>query len=121
MKRQAGFKIRATPLKTVNDKFGSKEALAKELIKRLDRPEGETDDSFLKRLKAQRNSKLLTIYHRTEELKQKFGGSKEKLAEAVLESSGHKKAKTDEDFKKKLMSLNVGRLLDMLNAAPRRA
>ena len=52
---------RITPREIVIEKFGSKEALAKKLADMLDRPEGVTETDFVRRLKRQKNTKLMRL------------------------------------------------------------
>jgi hypothetical protein len=103
-----GFK---TPLEIVNEKFGSKQALTLEIAGRLEREEGETLESLAKRLQARPNSRLLRLYELTEQFKSKFA-TKADLVAAVATNLGHG---TDKDYTAKLSTLNLPRLLDLLN------
>ncbi|GAB4294377.1 MAG: hypothetical protein Kow0090_09070 [Myxococcota bacterium] len=104
-----------TPRETVAEKFGSKESLAKKLSDRIGRPEGVTEADFVRRLKRQKNSKLLRLYRIAEVVEKEFG-SKEKLVEAILQTHGHT---NDGDFKKKLMTYSISRLYDLKRKKPR--
>ena len=100
---------RITPREIVIEKFGSKEDLAKKLAGTLDRPEGVTEVDFVRRLKRQKNTKLMRLFEISESVESKYG-SKEKLVDAIAERIGHA---TDKDYKAHLMSLNIARLYDL--------
>ena len=105
-----------TPKETIREKFGSKEALAKDLASRLDRPEGQTQTELIKRLSVQKNSTLLRLYETTERVSKAFG-SKAELVTAILKKHGHAGERTDQDYQKRLMTYSLPRLLDLHGSA----
>ena len=102
-------KKRITPREKVVEKFGSKEALAKKVASKIERPEGVTEAYFLRRLKRQKNSKLLRLEAIAEAVEKEFGG-KEKLIDKICENLGHSK---DKDFRNKLATFNLPKLYDL--------
>jgi hypothetical protein len=100
----------ATPLQTVNERYGSKEKLVSQLVSNLDPQEGESKDEFKARLVLRTsNSKLLRLVDRVEAVKA-FGGF-DKLAEAVTSLQGGGTLNQERLEKNKMATM--GRLLDM--------
>lgn len=101
-----------SPLEAVKAQFGSKADLADKLIPLLEKPEGESDAGFRRRIAATSNAKLLKLWRTAATFKSKFGSDKEKLALAILKLEQPTAKKTDEDFKARLLERSVGYLLD---------
>jgi hypothetical protein len=104
-----------SPLARVKEEFGGKDKLVDKLVGLVDAGE-ESKDDLRKRLLGAANSKLLRLH--TVATKVKERGGHDKLAVAAADSVGHAK---DKDFVTKLESFSNGRLVDMLEAAERRA
>lgn len=112
----------STPLHTVKDKFGSKEALVDKLVPLLDRREDESDAEFKERLLRVSNRKLLRLLDRVEAVRDRFG-SREKLVDSIVELKGAKGQNAD-DQRRVLSGQGTGRLLSAhwgLSRAARRA
>src|ERR1700733_9547438 len=97
-------------------RHGSKQALAKSLAEAVARPDEDTD-IIAARLGKASNSQLLRLHHVAETVKAKFGG-REKLIAAI--GPAERKVK-DKDYLAKLDTLSLPNLLDLANAAQRRA
>lgn len=106
-----------SPLQQVKDRFGSKEALIKELQGLVDKT-----DLFVKKfneakgLERVSNLKLLRLHRIAEEVQARFG-TREKLIGALVELEGRVK---DADYRKRFEKLTVGKLLDLVKSAERR-
>src|SRR5262249_10062224 len=99
--------MKKTPLSRVSDEFGGKEKLVDAIVDVVER--GDEDKNALKkRLLAASNTKLMRLLQTAQEVKQLGGRSK--LVDAVAEKQG--KAK-DKDFRSRLETYTIGRLLDM--------
>ncbi|MBI5488419.1 MAG: hypothetical protein HY905_13885 [Deltaproteobacteria bacterium] len=107
-----------SPLQQVKDRFGSKEALVKELSVLA-----EKTDLFVKRfnetkgLERVSNLKLLRLRRIAAEVQEKFE-TRAKLVDALVELQGRAK---DADYKKHFDKHTLGRLLDVYRVAERRA
>ncbi|MCG3174032.1 MAG: hypothetical protein GMKNLPBB_02252 [Myxococcota bacterium] len=114
-KKPAG---KPTPLQIVKNKFGGKEALAKEIAPHLIRKEGESQEDLVKRLKGQSNTVLLHLY----EVNQKIAklGGREKVADEILKKYGHATKGVDKDYRARLLTYSSARLLDMLKSSGRK-
>ena len=99
----------ATPLHTVKEQFGSKEALVEKLVPVLEHDGDETAADFKERLLRVSNRKLLRLWQRHETL-QNGAGSKEALADQIVQA---KLGRADADLKGKLMNYSTGRLLSI--------
>ena len=99
----------STPLHTVKDKFGSKEALVDKLVPLLDRREDESDAEFKERLLRVSNRKLLRLLDRVESVRDRFG-SRDKLVDSIIELKGVKGQNAD-DQRRSLTGQGTGRLL----------
>jgi hypothetical protein len=104
-----------SPLARVKEEFGGKDKLVDKLVGLVDAGE-ESKDELRKRLLGAANSKLLRLHVVATKVKQQ--GGHEKLAAAAAASVGHGK---DKDYLAKLESFSNGRLVDILEAAERRA
>lgn len=101
--------MKKSPLQKVRDEFGSKEELAKRLLPLLERPEGESQEAFARRLGAASNLKLLRLWRAEHAVKERFG-SKEKLVDALVTA---KFGKDNADYRASLNGLTKTRLLDL--------
>lgn len=99
----------STPLHTVKDKFGSKEALVDALMPLLERNDDESDTEFKDRLMRVSNRKLLRLHERADTLRDGFG-SRDKLVDAILDLRGSKGQNRD-DQQRALLRQSTGRLL----------
>lgn len=107
--------MKKSPLAQVTEQFGSKDKLVDALLALpasiLDRPAGADDkDAFRNHLKSASNAKLLKLIRTTQTITERFG-SKDKLIGKLLDLRHSAK---DNDFKAKLGSLSIGRLLDQV-------
>lgn len=105
--------VKETPIAAVKRLHGSKEKLVDSLVPKLAKDSDESEDDIRQRLMTVSNKKLLRLSDAFRALDQKYG-SKAKLVDALSEARG--KAK-DQDFKAKLTSYSVARLLDMTRSA----
>jgi hypothetical protein len=101
-----------TPLQQVKEQHKDKESLVDRLVD-LVKGEGEEKDAVKARLLAASNQKLLRLFDAMQELRSKFGGSREALAEAVAKAMG--KAK-DKDYIAKLAKYTPPRLVALYHS-----
>lgn len=87
----------------------AKKALAAQVASFADRLEGEDQGAAAARLVLSSNRHLVKLVAAQDRLKKEFG-TKDNLVEAIL--STQKRAK-DADYRKKLQTLSVGRLLTL--------
>lgn len=104
--------VKENPLATVRRLYGSKEKLVDSLVPKLLEDSDESKAELKERLLSVSNQKLLRLSVAMQTLAEKYG-SKASLVDAV--SSARGKAK-DQDYKDKLESYSVPRLLDMARA-----
>jgi hypothetical protein len=103
-----------SPLEEVNDTFGGKDKLVDKLVGLLE--SDEPKDELRKRLLAVANKKLLRLHGVASLVKEKYG-SREKLLEQLVGSTGHAK---DKDYRTRLDSWTTPRLVDAAKVADRR-
>ena len=103
----------STPLHTVKEKFGSKEALVDSLMSQLDKLDGESEAEFKDRLLRVSNRMLLRLADREQTLRARFG-SREALVDALVASAGP----VDGGYRTKLLGYSTGRLLSMGSGLP---
>ncbi|MCL2326014.1 MAG: hypothetical protein FWC40_05910 [Proteobacteria bacterium] len=102
-----------SPCAEVKEKFGSKEALAKIVLKQAERPEGLSEAEFERKILTVSNRKLLKLYAAHEEMTKRFG-SKAALADAISTLKLEKSTdKIDTVYRAKLLTLRVAQLLDI--------
>ena len=99
----------STPLHTVKNDFGSKEALVEKLVPLLDRQENENDGEFKERLLRVSNRKLLRLWEREQVLRDQYT-NREALVDQIVEA---KLGRSDSDFRARLLGMSTGRLLSM--------
>lgn len=99
----------STPLHTVKNDFGSKEALVEKLVPLLDRQDNESDGEFKERLMRVSNRKLLRLWQREQTLRSDFT-NREQLVDQIVEA---KLGRADTEFRNSLLGLSTGRLLSM--------
>jgi hypothetical protein len=104
-----------SPLARVKEEFGSKDKLVDKLLGLVDAGD-EAKDDLRRRLLGAANAKLLRLHVVATKVKQQ--GGHDKLAAAAAAGVGHGK---DKDYVTKLESFSNGRLVDILEAAERRA
>jgi len=106
-----------SPFQQVKDRFGSKEALVKELKGLVDKT-----DLFIKKFSETKgldrvsNLKLLRLHRIAQEVQEKFG-TRDKLVNALVELEGRVK---DADYRKRFEKFTLGRLLDAYRSAEKR-
>ena len=109
--------MQKSPLQQVKDRFGTKEALIKELKGLVDKT-----DLFIQKFSEQKglerisNLKLLRLHRLAKEVQEKFG-TRQKLIDALVELDGHVK---DADYRKHFEKHTIGRLYDVYRATERR-
>ena len=102
--------MKKSPLQLVKDEFGSKEALAKKLVSLLDRPEGEDEGDFERRIRTASNKQLLRLWKAENRVKSDFG-TKAELVKAIV---GKKFPKGDSTgYSAKIGRYTKTRLLDL--------
>jgi hypothetical protein len=104
-----------SPLARVKEEFGTKDKLVDKLLGLVDAGD-ESKDDLRRRLLGAANSKLLRLHVVASKVKEQ--GGHDKLAAAAAAGVGHGK---DKDYVTKLESFSNGRLVDILEAANRRA
>jgi hypothetical protein len=104
-----------SPLVRVKEEFGSKDKLVDKLLGLVDAGD-ESKDDLRRRLLGAANRKLLRLHGVATKVKQQ--GGHDKLAAAAATGVGHGK---DKDYVTKLETFSNGRLVDILEAAERRA
>lgn len=107
---------KSTPLQTVKEAHGSKEALVAKVAKVVEPLDGESADELKARLKHVANRKLLQLLAVGEEVKAL--GGREKLAQAIADLGGQGK---DFPFVDRLKKESLGTLLELHRAAKRRS
>ena len=105
-----------TPLQAMKRLYQSKEKLIDKVID-VAREADEEKDEVVQRLSTVSNKKLLRLAEVGKVVKDKYGGSKDKLVAAVSQAVG--KAK-DKDYVARLSSYSAARLLDLVQSAERR-
>ena len=115
-KKGQARKIR-TPLLEVKERFGSKEALIKEIEKLTARKDLLTEKFAEKGIDHVSNAKLLRLHRLVTDVSERFS-SRAALVDAYLELKHRSK---DEPYRQKLMTYTLGRLYDMYQAAHRKA
>ncbi|MFN3198602.1 MAG: hypothetical protein ACE366_09355 [Bradymonadia bacterium] len=108
----------ATPLQQVKNEFGSKEALVDKLLPMLDKGAEEDNAEFKARLVRVSNAKLLRLWHRENNLRDKFG-SREALVDKIVELKTA--GKGNADYRRKLLGQSTGRLLNLHSSLARAA
>lgn len=104
-----------SPLKTVQEVHGGKDKLVAKLVGLLEAQDGESDEEFKTRLGLVPNSKLLHLLDVGERAKEL--GGRDALVEKVAGFKGQSK---DQDFKTKLETFSLGRLIDMHDSLSRK-
>jgi hypothetical protein len=97
----------STPLHTVKEKFGSKEALVDTLMGQLDKLDGESEVEFKERLLRVSNRMLLRLWQREQTLRDGHG-SREALVDSIVASQDD-----GGPSRTKLLGYSTGRLLNM--------
>jgi hypothetical protein len=103
------------PLARVKEEFGGKDKLVDKIVGLIDAGD-ESKDDLRKRLLGAANSKLIRLHTVAARVKQQ--GGHDKLVAATAQSLGRSK---DKDYVEKLSTFPDTRLLDILQAAERRA
>lgn len=106
-----------SPLQKVKTEFGTKNALADKLLPLLDRPEGDDEAAFAKRIRTSSNKQLLRLWDAQQRLKTEFG-TKEALCDAIVK---FKFGGANADYRNKLATYAVTRLLDLHDSLKKQA
>ena len=96
--------------------YQSKDKLIEKVVE-IAREADEEKDEVVQRLSTVSNKKLLRLAEVSKVVKERYGGSKDKLVAAVSQAVG--KAK-DKDYVARLSSYSAARLLDLVQTAERR-
>lgn len=94
-----------------------KSQLLDKIVSHLERADGESESDLKSRLLGDdgngsvSNKKLIKMYYNVERLKEEFGGSKNKLIDALLQVNVGASGKIDEDFRRHLEKKSVATLL----------
>lgn len=107
---------RISPLQFVKEHYGSKDELVAKVAELVEPQEGESKDELKARLRNVANATLLHLVEVAEKVKEL--GGREAIAKRIMELKGHVK---DHYFADKLKTYSLGRLLDTLRSAERRA
>ncbi len=106
-----------TPLQTVKRVYGGKDKLVEAVVKALKSVGEEVEGDDTEDLQAASNKKLLRLHTIATAIAERYG-DKDKLIDALATAEGKSK---DEPFKDSLNGLSLGRLLDQVTSAERRA
>jgi hypothetical protein len=102
----------STPLHTVKEQFGSKEALVGQLMPLLDKEEGESESEFKERLLRVSNRMLLRLWNRQQSLTSTYG-NREGLIDAIVSTD----SKNEASLRAKLGGYSTGRLLNLASGS----
>jgi len=105
-----------TPLQAVKRLYGNKDKLIESVID-VAKDAGEEVSEVKERLVSVSNKKLLRLAEVSKQLKEQYGGSKDKLADALAATLGRAK---DSDYVAKLRTLSAPRLIGLMRAASKR-
>ncbi len=106
-----------TPLSEVKERFGSKDALVKEIEKLTAKKDLLAEKFADKGIDHVSNAKLLRLHRLVTDVSNQFS-TRAALVDAYLELKHRSK---DEPYKQKLMTYTLGRLYDMYQVAQRKA
>ena len=99
-----------SPLQQVKEQFGTKKALADQLIPVIDRLNpNESDADFARRIQAASNKQLLRLHAVEQTVKERFG-SRDALIDAIVQA---KFGKANADYRQSLTKYTKVRLLDL--------
>lgn len=102
--------MKLAPLAEVKEKFGSRDALVKLVMGKLERPENMSDAKFEEKVRTISNRKLLKINAAHDDMVARFG-SKAGLVDAIIALVC--KGKVDAVYRAKLMTMRPAQLLDL--------
>lgn len=105
-----------SPLQTVKEQYGSKQALVDKVAGMVEREEGESEDEHKKRLKYVSNAKLLHLAALADRVAAK--GGRDGMVARVLELKNQAK---DHEYADSLKKMSLGRLLDLVQSLERKA
>jgi hypothetical protein len=109
-----------SPLQVVKERFESKLKLAESLLGKLERSNpDESDEDFARRVRTMSNVKLLRLVDTHDIVDREFGG-KAGLVDAIM-TLRTPTGKPDLDYRKKLETFRITRLLDMQRSAAKAA
>lgn len=104
-----------SPHKTVQERFGSKDALIDKVVSTIEPMDGESTDEHKRRLRNVANAKLLHLVELGEKV-EKLGG-RDKIVARILEL---KKQTKDHEYADHLKTLSLGRLVDLVGSLEHR-
>lgn len=105
--------MKATPLQTVNDKFGGRSKLVDTLVPMVDAQRGdESKDEIRSRLMGLSNQKLLRLYRVEQTVRERFG-DRAKLVAHIVDARKKAGLTADAEFEGKLETFSKARLLDL--------
>jgi len=107
-----------SPMAVVKSNFESKEALAKIVMGKIERPEGLSDDEFARKVKTLSNRKLLKLNAAYDEMMKAFG-SKDALVDAIVALVC--KGKADSVYRDSIKTRRVAQLLDLHKSLAKKA
>lgn len=102
--------MKLSPLAEVKEKFGSRDALVKLVMGKMERPEGMTEEKLEEKVRTISNRKLLKLNATHDDMIARFG-SKEGLIDAIMGMVCTGKA--DLVYRAKLTTLRPAQLLDL--------
>ena len=101
--------MKLSPLAEVKEKFGSRDALVKLVMGKIERPEDMSDEKLEEKVRTISNRKLIKINAAHDDMVARFG-SKDGLADAIVALVC--KGKVDTVYRAKLMRMRPAQLLD---------
>lgn len=105
--------MKPTPLQIVNERFGGRAELAKQLASLVDKHHGdETEAEVRSRLMGLSNPKLLRLFTVEQKVRERYG-DKDKLVDHIVatrQAAGHT---ADDAYRAKISAFTKAKLLDM--------
>ena len=102
--------MKLSPLAEVKEKFGSRDALVKIVMGKMERPEGMSDEKLKKKVSTISNRKLLKLNATHDDMIARFG-SKTGLVDDIVGLVC--KGKVDTVYRAKLLTMRPAQLLDI--------
>jgi len=102
-----------TPLQTVQDQFGGREALVGQLADMVDKQHGDASDEEVKsRLMRLSNQKLLRLYKVEQKVRERFGG-RDELVTHIIDRRKKAGLTADDAYRTKIETFTKAQLLDL--------
>ena len=102
--------MKLSPIAEVKEKFGSRDALVKIVMGKMERPEGMSDEKLEEKVRTISNRKLLKLNATHDDMIARFG-SKAGLVDAIVGLVC--KGKVDTVYRAKLLTMRPAQLLDI--------